>query len=290
MKYCSIVHQGRRRLAIVNGDEVLLARQGPLAQSACVFELLQNAGHRARPVDAAAMHVVPVDEVRFQAPMSRLRGNVICLGWNYMEHARESASVSRPGGKGPERPQHPIVFTKATHTVIGPTDDIPASSDVTSELDWEVELGVIIGLDAWKVDESRALQHVFGYTVINDISARDIQFRHKQYFLGKSLPGACPMGPVVVSADEIGDPGNLTLRSYVNGCLKQEATTAQMIFSVAQIISELSMIMPLAAGDVIATGTPAGVGFARQPPEFLKSGDLVECEVDKIGKLRNFVR
>jgi 2-keto-4-pentenoate hydratase/2-oxohepta-3-ene-1,7-dioic acid hydratase in catechol pathway len=208
----------------------------------------------------------------------------MCLGWNYAEHVSESAQAS---GRQAEPPKHPVVFTKSVTSVNAPFGDVPAQPDVTAQLDWEVELGVVIGVGGRAIARERALEHVFGYTVINDVSARDLQFQHKQFFLGKSLDGSCPMGPVIVTRDEIGDPQNLRLRSWVNGTLKQDSSTHHMIFDVATIISVLSKGMALEPGDVIATGTPSGVGFARTPPEYLQAGNVVECEVEGIGRLRN---
>lgn len=226
----------------------------------------------------------PLDSVGLLAPIPRPRKNIMCIGWNYAEHVSESAAVSK---REDNVPTDPVVFTKNVTSVTGPYDDIPAQPGVTTQLDWEVELGVIVGIGGRAIPRERALAHVFGYTVINDISARDLQFRHKQFFLGKSLDGACPMGPAIVTADEIPDPQNLALRCRVNGVLKQDSTTRHMIFDVATIISVLSRGMTLEPGDIIATGTPSGVGFARQPPEYLRAGDVVECEIEGIGLLRN---
>lgn len=227
---------------------------------------------------------VAQDQIQLLAPIPRPRKNIICLGLNYVDHAQESCLAQ---GKKVEIPQHPVVFTKAVTSVTGPNDDIPLDPSVTTQFDWEVELAVVIGRGGRDIAEQQALDHVFGYTVINDLSARDIQFRHKQYFLGKSLDGACPMGPCLVTADEITNPQALGLRSWVNGVLKQSSSTQAQIFSIAQIIALLSRSMSLEPGDIIATGTPSGVGFARTPPEFLGAGDFVECEVDGIGRLRN---
>jgi 2-keto-4-pentenoate hydratase/2-oxohepta-3-ene-1,7-dioic acid hydratase in catechol pathway len=224
----------------------------------------------------------PNDIARYKAPIPVPRQNIICLGWNYAEHAIESAQSRQRDIKLPE---DPIVFTKAIGSVIGPGGQMMLDSSVTMELDWEVELAMIIGRKARHVAQEDALAHVFGYTVVNDLSARDLQFRHKQYFIGKSLDGACPMGPVITTPDEIDDPQDLGLRSWVNGELKQDSNTRHQIFGCAEIIHRLSQSMTLQPGDIIATGTPEGVGFARQPPEFLKPGDLVACEVDGIGRL-----
>lgn len=224
--------------------------------------------------------------IEWLAPIPRPTKNLMCLGWNYADHVSESAAAS---GRQAEPPKDPVVFTKNVTSVVGPYADIPAHTDVTAQLDWEVELGVIIGTGGRAIARERALAHVFGYTVINDVSARDLQFRHKQFFLGKSLDGSCPMGPVIVTADEIPDPHNLRLRARVNGVMKQDSSTAHMIFDIATIIAILSRGMTLEPGDIISTGTPSGVGFARTPPEFLKPGDVVECEVEGIGTLRNRV-
>lgn len=230
--------------------------------------------------------LVPLEVVELLAPIPRPRKNIICLGWNYADHARESAQAF---SRNLKLPDHPVVFTKSVTTVNGPYADIPYDSEISSQIDWEVELGVIIGLGGRRIKTEHALQHVFGYTVINDISARDIQTRHKQFFLGKSLDGSCPMGPWIVTVDQIMNPQQLDLRCFVNDQLKQDSNTRRQIFDVASIISTLSGIMTLEPGDLIATGTPSGVGFARNPPEFLKPGDTVECEIENIGRLKNRV-
>lgn len=230
---------------------------------------------------------ISLQDVTLCAPIPNPIRNIICLGWNYAEHAEESASVK--GIKIDNLPEDPIVFTKATTTVNDPFGDINYDDRVSTRLDWEVELGVIIGKQGRHIPQESALDYVFGYTVINDVSARDLQKRHKQFFLGKSVDGTCPMGPWIVTADEIKDPQNLNLNCKVNEVVKQNGNTNQQIFSVANIISTLSKAMTLLPGDIIATGTPSGVGFARNPPEYLKPGDVVECEVELIGKIINTV-
>jgi|TARA_B100001964_G_scaffold245798_1_gene336396 2-keto-4-pentenoate hydratase/2-oxohepta-3-ene-1,7-dioic acid hydratase in catechol pathway len=229
---------------------------------------------------------VPLEEVKLLAPIPRPRKNIMCLGLNYADHASEALEARDQAIKLPD---HPVVFTKAPTSVNGPFSDIPFVTRVSTKIDWEVELGLVIGKKGRGIPVATALQHVFGYTVINDISARDIQSRHQQFFLGKSLDGACPMGPWIVTVDEISDPQDLDLRCWVNGILKQDSNTRHQIFSVATAIAILSHGTTLEPGDIVATGTPAGVGYARTPPEFLTPGDVVECEVGKIGRLRNSI-
>jgi 2-keto-4-pentenoate hydratase/2-oxohepta-3-ene-1,7-dioic acid hydratase in catechol pathway len=230
---------------------------------------------------------VALVERQLLAPLPEPRRNIICLGLNYVEHAKESAEAH---GRELRLPSQPVFFTKATNSVNGPFANIPYDPAVSTQIDWEVELGVIIGRRAKNILAAAAMEYVFGYTVINDVSARDIQTAHGgQFFKGKSLDGSCPMGPWIVTADEIPDPHVLTIRCRVNGMTKQEGTTGDMIFKIPDVIEILSRGMTLEPGDVIATGTPSGVGFARTPPEFLKPGDVVECEVEGIGVIRNRV-
>jgi 2-keto-4-pentenoate hydratase/2-oxohepta-3-ene-1,7-dioic acid hydratase in catechol pathway len=231
--------------------------------------------------DAEAGLAYPADRVARHAPIPRPRKDVFCLGQNYAAHAAESGSAP---------PTAPIYFTKPPTTVIGPGEVVPYPQGLTTRLDWEVELGVVIGRGGRDIAEARALDYVFGYTVFNDVSARDLQFRTSQWFKGKSLDGSCPMGPVMVTADEIPDPQRLHLQLSVNGVKKQDSNTGDMIFSVARIIADLSAGMTLEPGDCISTGTPQGVGDGRKPPEYLKPGDVMEAEVEGIGVLRNPVR
>ena len=222
----------------------------------------------------------PLNEVRLRAPLSR-PSKIMAIGQNYLDHCRECNAPI---------PTRPIVFAKFPSSVIGPEDEIRWRADLTSQVDWEVELGVVIGAPARRVPEERALDVVLGYTVVNDVTARDLQRGDGQWVRGKSLDTFCPVGPAIVTADEIPDPQNLGIRSFVNGTVMQDSNTREMIFGVRYLIAFLSAAFTLCPGDLIATGTPHGVGIGRKPPVFLSDGDVVEVEVDGIGRLRNCCR
>ena len=226
--------------------------------------------------------ILTAEEVRLLAPIPRPPKNVFALGLNYAEHVAEA-------GKAVPLPEVPIYFSKAATAVIEPAAPIIADPKVTNKLDSEVELGVVIGRGGRRISKEQIIDHVFGYTVINDISARDIQLERPegQWFLGKSVDGFCPMGPALVSTDEISTPQGLSISLRVNGVEKQRSNTRFMIFDVAAIIADLSRYVTLEPGDVISTGTPGGVGHARMPAEYLQPGDVVEAEIETIGILRN---
>lgn len=228
---------------------------------------------------------VAVDEVQLLAPIVRPLQDVVCLGINYDAHAQEAGRFSDEAFGG-ERP-YTIYFSKRVNRATATGEKVPAYAGLVDSLDYEAELGVVLGRDAKGVTKEEARDYVFGYTIINDISARNLQTRHKQWYLGKSLDGFTPMGPCIVTADEIGDEQSLDISSKVNGELRQSSNTRYMIQTVAGAIAELSQGMTLEAGTIIATGTPAGVGMGMTPPTFLKHGDRVVCEIEKIGRLEN---
>jgi 2-keto-4-pentenoate hydratase/2-oxohepta-3-ene-1,7-dioic acid hydratase in catechol pathway len=222
--------------------------------------------------------------VETHAPIPRPRKNVLCVGWNYLEHFEEGERIRQ---SGQELPKKPVFFTKAPTAVNGPLGDIPCDPALSDKFDWEVELGVVIGKAGKNITEENALDHVFGYTVVNDVSVRDVQRAHGgQWFKGKSFDGTCPMGPYIATKDEI-DHDNLQLTCHVNGVVKQNSNTRYMYFKIPRLIAELSRGMTLEAGDIISTGTPEGVGFARTPPEYLKPGDILETEIAGLGYMRN---
>jgi len=224
-------------------------------------------------------------KVKLHAPIPRTRKNVFCVGWNYLDHFNEGVKA-RPHVQ--EMPAHPAFFTKQPLCMNSPYGNVPAHSGVTEKLDWEVELAMVIGVGGTDIKEANAMKHVFGYTVANDVSAREVQRHHgQQWFRGKSLDGHLPMGPWIVTADDVRDPNNLNLQCRVNGVVKQDSNTRHLYFKLPRIIAELSAGITLEAGDIILTGTPSGVGHARTPPEFMKPGDIMETEVEGIGLLRN---
>ena len=291
MKLVTLKHQGSEYLGIQSDEHIILPAlstpeegvpRSMLALIAAGDDGLSRLREFTDPESTGVR--IPLSDAQLLAPIPNPAANIICLGWNYVEHIEESASAAV---RDRELPEHPVVFTKAVGSVIGPFDPIPLDAGFSTQWDWEVELGVIIGRPGRGISPDDALEHIFGFTVINDISIRDVQFRHQQFFLGKSADGACPMGPCVVTADEIPDPQGLDLSCRVNGDTKQASNTRYQIFDVRNTISILSQGMTLRCGDIIATGTPSGVGFARKPPEFLKPGDVVECEVEGIGLIRN---
>ena len=228
---------------------------------------------------------VPLDSVELTAPIPYTDGDVICLGINYTEHAKESARYEKSAFERDR--DYPVYFSKRVDRAKGSGEAVSLHGDITERVDYEAELAVIIGKDAKNVRREDAYSYVFGYTVLNDVSARDIQTRHKQWYFGKSLDGFCCMGPVIVTHGELGEPTGLGISSRVNGELRQNSTTSLMVFDIPYVIGELSKGMTLRAGTVISMGTPAGVGMGFDPPRFIRDGDEVVCEIEKIGKLVN---
>jgi 2-keto-4-pentenoate hydratase/2-oxohepta-3-ene-1,7-dioic acid hydratase in catechol pathway len=223
-------------------------------------------------------------DVRLHAPIPILRRNVFCVGVNYISHMKEATAAR---GREQKVPEVPVFFTKATGTLNGPFDPVVSEKTAAEQIDYEAELAVVIGTGGKNIPRSRALDHVFGYMVINDVTARDVQLKHMQWFKGKSFDGFCPMGPWIVTSDEFGDPQNKNIRLRLNGETRQDSNTRDMIFSVAIIIEWLSLGLTLQPGDIIATGTPHGVGLGRTPPEYMNDGDVMEAEVEGIGMIRN---
>jgi 2-keto-4-pentenoate hydratase/2-oxohepta-3-ene-1,7-dioic acid hydratase in catechol pathway len=237
---------------------------------------------------APALPSRPLGSVTLRAPIPVPRRDVFCVGKNYRDHVAE---FGRSGYDQPDRsealPEYPVVFSKATTSVTGPFDDIDPHRGVTAELDYEAELGVIIGRGGRGIPRDEAFAHVWGFTVVNDVTARDLQRAHKQWLIGKSLDTHCPMGPYAVSADEVADVTALVVESTVNGEPRQSAPVKDLIFDIPELIATLSAGITLLPGDVIATGTPAGVGIGFDPPRFMVSGDVVEARITGLGAQRN---
>jgi 2-keto-4-pentenoate hydratase/2-oxohepta-3-ene-1,7-dioic acid hydratase in catechol pathway len=275
-----MVHRGRD-LAVAaieddaDGQRALLLEDGLAAGSPLA---LLTAGAKPRSTST-----VPLASLKLAPPFPRPQRNIICVGKNYADHARELAGSVF---KDDATLAHPMVFTKVPETVVGPGDPIVIDPVVSTAIDYEGELAVVIGQGGRNIAKAEALQHVGGYTIVNDVTARDLQQRHGQWFLGKSQDGFCPMGPWVVTPDAI-DLSNTGLRTYVNGELRQNANTRDLIFDVPTLIAVISQGITLKPGDIIATGTPAGVGMGFDPPRWLKAGDVVRIEIDGIGALEN---
>ena len=242
---------------------------------------------RGNNITVSRNNAVKIDDAVLSAPIPRPEQDIICLGINYAKHGEEAAKYNKEAFLRDQ--PNAIYFSKRVNRAVAPGENIISHSDIVSKLDYECELAFIIGKDALDVKKENAAEYIFGYTIINDVSARDLQTRHKQWYFGKSLDGFTPMGPCIVTADEISFPPKLYIKSYVNGELRQDSTTDYMVFDPAYIIEDLSAGMTLKAGTIVATGTPAGVGMGFDPPKFLKRGDKVTCEIEKIGKLENTV-
>ncbi len=286
MKLVTYRHDGREWTGVLTADETAVrplpyADMNTLIETATFAELLAAA-------PAAEGPSVPLSQVSLCAPIPRPRQDVICLGINYRAHADESTRYDASAFGG-ERPV-PIYFSKRVSEAVAPEGFIERHPGLVQRLDYEAELAVIIGRTARNVKAADVQNYLFGYTVLNDVSARLLQTAHKQWYFGKGLDGFTPMGPCIVTADEIAFPPALAISSRVNGELRQDSTTDLLITGIADIIEELSSGMTLLPGTVIATGTPAGVGMGFDPPKFLNPGDVVECTIEGIGTLRNTVR
>jgi 2-keto-4-pentenoate hydratase/2-oxohepta-3-ene-1,7-dioic acid hydratase in catechol pathway len=229
----------------------------------------------------------PLKSVRLHAPIPRPRRNIFCVGKNYHEHAKEFHASGFDATATSAVPDLPIVFTKASNTVSGMGDVIPASLDETKSVDYEGELAIVMGLRKRGISKADALGSIFGYTIVNDVTSRNLQGAHKQWFLGKSIDGFCPMGPCVVTADETPDPTVMRLITKVNGEIRQDAVVSDLIFDIPTLIETISKRITLEPGDIIATGTPAGVGIGFTPPKFIKPGDVIEVTIEPIGTLCN---
>lgn len=293
MRLVSFSQQGSPRVGVFDADTdsiVDLAQAAPdLPRTMNDFIAAGGAALQAAQAAAdAGGHRLARADVELLAPIPAPIRNIMCVGRNYYEHAREFHDSGFDATAGASAvPDHPIIFTKATTSVIGPGAAIPAHLDPTHSVDYEGELTVVIGQGGRGISKARAFDHVYGYTIINDVTARTLQHRHKQWFLGKSLDGFCPMGPLLLTADEAGDVRDFRLTTTVNGEVRQDVSAADLIFDIPTLIETISACITLLPGDLIATGTPVGCGIGFDPPLFLKKGDVVAVTITPIGTLEN---
>jgi 2-keto-4-pentenoate hydratase/2-oxohepta-3-ene-1,7-dioic acid hydratase in catechol pathway len=286
MRIATFVLNGKREVGLVSTDGKTVT---PLALTAEEVrrgaQVLIDLVVAGKALPGTAGSAVQISDVSLKAPLPLPRRNVWCVGRNYQAHAKElSASVFKDNDADPE--SWPIVFTKVPECVVGPFDDVLVPVGVSDQIDYEAELAVVIGTGGKNIAKADALKHVFGYTVVNDVTARDVQMRHQQWDMGKSFDTFCPMGPWIVTADEF-DGTKTRVRCWVNGELRQDGPTENMIFDIPTLIETISRGITLYPGDVIATGTPAGVGMGMKPPRYLKAGDVVKVEIEGLGAIEN---
>ena len=277
MKLATILYDERELPGVITEEGFC-----PLREYATLEDLIR-VGDLIEDLTALTPERIPMDEVQLLAPIPRPSHDVICLGMNFADHTKEAERFHPTM----VRENYAVYFSKRVNEAVADGCPIDSHSDLTEKLDYEAEIAVVIGKDAYKVPKEKAREYVFGYTIVNDVSAREVQTRHKQFYFGKSLDRFTPMGPVIVTADEFSFPPEIGIRSRVNGELRQNGNSSQWIYGIDDVIEDLSKGMTLEAGTVIAMGTPAGVGMGFDPPKFLKPGDVVECEADGIGKLTN---
>jgi len=286
LKLLSFIYDGRVRPGVLDGGDVidLQAAGLPVDERGDLMQIVRGGDamlERVREaIDSPTRRAIDLDDVKLAAPLLQ-PSKIIAVGLNYLDHC-EAAKLPVP--------KEPALFGKWPNAVSGPHDELCWPADLTREVDYEVELGVVIGRRGRNIPEAEALDYVCGYTVVNDVTARDLQFANaQQWDRGKSLDGFCPWGPYIVTRDEIEDPHDLELRTLVNGEAVQESSTKNMVFGIGRLIAYASQGATLMPGDLIATGTPAGTGYLRRPPLFLKHGDVCECSVENVGRLVNTV-
>ena len=275
MKLISFLYNNEELVGALDGDAA-----APLREFIDMIDLIR----RGLP-DSLPKERIPLAEIRLLAPIPRPEQDVICLGMNFADHTEEAARFHPTM----VRESHAVYFSKRVNEAVPDGGVIDSHPDVTQKLDYEAEVAFVIGKDACRVPADRAEEYVFGYTIVNDVSAREVQTRHKQFYLGKSLDTFTPMGPCIVTADEFAFPPEIPVQCRVNGELRQDGNTRQWIFGIQDVISDLSAGMTLRAGTIVSMGTPAGVGMGFDPPRFLRKGDVVECRADGIGILTNYV-
>ena len=295
MKLLTYEVDGKERVGVLSRDEAWVC---PISAAGMDYRTMKELIRECGPSELEMLNyisgkdpseikgAVPLADVRVLAPVPEPDQDVICLGINYLSHAKEAAKFEKEAF---EKPEQAIYFAKRVNRAVDPEGGISAHRDLTSQLDYEAELAVIIKKDAFRISREQVRDYVFGYTVLNDVSAREVQTGHKQWYFGKSLDGFTPMGPWILTADSVEFPPKLAIQSRVNGELRQDSNTKLLIHGIEEVICELSSGMTLKSGTIIATGTPSGVGMGFDPPKFLVPGDVVECTIEGIGTLKNTV-
>ncbi len=290
MRLVTFSEANRSRIGILDAGEIVdLAQAVPqLPREMLAFIALGDVGLAAvRAALASGNGRLPLARVKLLAPIPRPARNIVCVGKNYREHAKEVLATAVTTSDKDGVPEVPVFFTKWTSAVIGPNEPIPSYLDLTQSTDYEGELAVIVGPGGRGIARTQAMRHVYGYTILNDVTARKTQKLHQQWFLGKSLDGYCPIGPAILTADEVSDVGKLRVQTRVNGEPRQDGQVSDLVFDIPCLIETLSRTMTLEPGDIITTGTPAGVGMGFKPPKFLQKGDIVAITIEPIGTLEN---
>lgn len=287
MKFVTFKHGDEVAAGYLDGDHVVVCAKGESASRAVLDLVSEGAEGIARWKAESSGQRFPLSAVTLLAPIPEPRRDIFCVGKNYYAHAAEFHSSGFDSSAKEEVPSAPVIFTKATTSVVGPGADVVGSLDPTASVDYEGELAVVIGRRAFQVSRADAMDHVFGYVVVNDVTSRELQRTHNQWVIGKGIDTFCPMGPYLVTADEVGDVTALELVTLINGEVRQQAKVADLIFDIPTLIETITRTMTLLPGDVIATGTPVGVGIGFQPPKYLKSGDVMQVSITGLGLLEN---
>ena len=287
MLLVTYIESGREKIGVLDRARQEIADLSAIADSMQAFIAAGASALTQAQRTLALAKRVSLANARLRAPIPKPARNILCVGKNYREHAREVQATAVANADKDGVPEVPLIFTKWTSSVIGPGEPIPSYLDSTQSTDYEGELAVVIGPGGRGIARADAMRHVYGYTIVNDVTSRRLQKLHNQWFIGKSIDGFCPMGPAILTADEIADVGQLRVRTLVNGDARQDAPVSDLVFDIPTLIETLSRTMTLEPGDIIATGTPAGVGMGFKPPKFLQPGDIVSVTIDPIGTLEN---
>ncbi len=288
MKLITFEWDGNVAAGYIDGESAVVSTSGPGAKWA-LLSLIAGSESALREWKAQGTERVPLGDVKLLAPIPEPRRDIFCVGKNYHAHAAEFHSSGFDSSAKEQVPSHPVIFTKATTSVCGSDDVVKGSLDPTASVDYECELAFIIGKPAFQVSKADAYDHVFGYTIINDVTSRELQKQHNQWVIGKSIDTFCPMGPWLVTSDEVGDVTELEIATEINGEERQRAKVSDLIFDIPTLIETMSRTMTLLPGDIVATGTSEGVGISFKPPRYLKKGDHMRLNITRLGVLENVI-